>query len=195
MKASKALTAFLAAIEDYHAQKELDIPCSKPCQSLGDQLYHKAWIDTVQWHLEDEIRRTDLDASEVLALKRRIDALNQARTNAVEAIDKLLQVDLQPIAPVDANSLRTESLGWALDRLCILQLKRFHMAEEAARGGEHGLRVMPRLDVLNRQSEHLESAIDSLVEELRNGTVVYMRYEQHKLYNDPDTNPALYRVS
>ena len=69
------------------------------------------------------------------------------------------------------------------------------MAEEAARGGEHGLRVMPRLDVLNRQSEHLESAIDSLVEELRNGAVVYMRYEQHKLYNDPDTNPALYRVS
>jgi len=24
--------------------------------------------------------------------------------------------------------------------------------------------------------------------------VRYARYEQHKLYNDPDTNPALYRV-
>ena len=195
MIASRALTAFLAAIKDYHAQTVLDIPCSKPCLTLTDQFYHKAWIDTVQWHLEDEIRRTDLDASEVLALKRRIDALNQARTNAVEAIDKLLHVDLQPNAPLDANSLRTESLGWALDRLCILQLKRFHMAEEAARGGEHGLRVMPRLEILNRQSEHLEAAIDSLAEELRTGAVMYMRYEQHKLYNDPDTNPALYRVS
>ena len=195
MKAAAATQAFQRAIAAYHAQSDLDPACPESAAHLESQLFQKAWIDTVQWHLEDEIRRTDLKGPEVLALKRRIDSLNQARTDAVEALDRDLQAELQPIAPVEMTALRTESLGWALDRLCILQLKRYHMAEEVARGGEHAQRVAPRLEVLDRQSAHLEAAVDTLVADLCAGTVRYARYEQHKLYNDPDTNPALYRVN
>jgi hypothetical protein len=195
MKAAAAKHAFQRAIDAYHAQSEVDPACPETGNGLESQLFQKAWIDTVQWHLEDEIRRPDLSGPEVLALKRRIDALNQARTDAVEALDRQLQSQLQPTPPSGASALRTESLGWALDRLCILQLKRYHMAEEVARGGDHATRVAPRLEVLDHQSAHLEAAIDRLVDDLRNGLVAYARYEQHKLYNDPDTNPALYRVT
>lgn len=194
MKAAAATRAFQRAIEAYHAQLDLDPACPETLVSLDGHFFKKAWIDTVQWHLEDEIRRPDLSGPEVLALKRRIDELNQARTDAVEAIDRYLQAELQPIPPPTEKALRTESLGWALDRLCILQLKRYHMAEEVARGGVHAQRLTPRLNVLNDQSVHLESAVDALVEDLRNQTVTYVFYEQHKLYNDADTNPALYRV-
>jgi hypothetical protein len=195
MKAAAAKHAFQRAIEAYHAQSEVDPACPETADGFESPFFQKAWIDTVQWHLEDEIRRPDLSGPEVLALKRRIDALNQARTDAVEALDRQLQSQLQPTPPSGASALRTESLGWALDRLCILQLKRYHMAEEVARGGDHATRVAPRLEVLDHQSAHLEAAIDSLVDDLRNGLVAYARYEQHKLYNDPDTNPALYRVT
>lgn len=195
MQAAEATLAFQRAIAAYHAQSDLDPACPETAIGLESQLFQKAWIDTVQWHLEDEIRRPDLSGPEVLALKRRIDALNQARTDAVEALDRQLQSELQPTPPSGASALRTESLGWALDRLCILQLKRYHMAEEVARGGDHATRVAPRLEVLDRQSAHLEAAIDTLVDDVKAGTVAYVPYEQHKLYNDPDTNPALYRVT
>jgi hypothetical protein len=50
-------------------------------------LYLKNWIDTVQWHFEDIIRDPNIDPVAALALKRRIDASNQERTDMVEYID------------------------------------------------------------------------------------------------------------
>jgi len=66
-----------AAIEDYHVRDRWDSPCPPAfaAGSLEQAWYAKAWIDTVQWHLEDEVRRTDLAAEDLLAIKRRIDAL------------------------------------------------------------------------------------------------------------------------
>ena len=194
MKAAAATQAFQRAIEAYHAQSELDPACPETAANLDGHFFQKAWIDTVQWHLEDEIRRPDLSGPEVLALKRRIDALNQARTDAVEALDRSLQAHFQPEPPPASAEYRTESLGWALDRLCILQLKQYHMQEQVARGGEAAQVAQPRMEVLKRQSAVLEAAIDALSAELASGRVAYTRYEQHKLYNDPNTNPALYGV-
>ena len=51
--------------------------------------YSKCWVDSVQWHLEDEIRRPEIDNAYALELKRRIDASNQVRTNQVEGLDDL----------------------------------------------------------------------------------------------------------
>lgn len=192
--ASQASGEFERAIARYHAQPELDPSFPEAPKDLDGHFFAKAWIDTVQWHLEDEIRRMDLSGPEVLSLKRRIDSLNQARTDAVEAMDHLLQAQLSPEIREVVPSLRTESLGWALDRLSILHLKRFHMRVEVERGGRAAERANPRLIVLNQQLEHLGLAIDSLVDDLVSGAVRYVRYEQHKLYNDPDTNPALYHV-
>ena len=45
--------------------------------SIEHLLYHKNWIDTVQWHLEAIIRDPKLDPTEALQIKRRIDASTQ----------------------------------------------------------------------------------------------------------------------
>jgi len=196
MQAAEIADLFGQAIAAYHAQDQLDPVCPQlhGADVWTQSLFEKSWIDTVQWHLEDEIRRPNLDGSAVLGLKRRIDALNQARTNAVEAMDIHLQGLLQPVPPLGASELRTESLGWALDRLCILQLKRYHMEIEAMREGGPAS-AASRLKVLHQQNQQLLAAVDQLMEDIRAGKVRYQPYAQHKLYNDPDTNPALYGVS
>ena len=196
LSARWAISFYQDAIADYHAQSDLDAVCPKPslADSLSEDFYAKAWIDTVQWHLEDEIHRSDLSGEKVLTLKRRIDALNHARTDAVEHLDKALQKRLSPSSLVKDAEARTESLGWALDRLCILQLKRYHMKIEVERSEGDYAKAAQRYAVLEAQNTELSEAIDILIEDLQTGKVRYQLYAQHKLYNDPDTNPALYGV-
>jgi hypothetical protein len=156
--------------------------------------YAKAWTDTVQWHLEDEVRRVDRSPEQLMAIKRRIDALNQERTDAVELLDQRLAELLQPV-PVPDGVLRTESLAWALDRLCILQLKLYHLRIEAARAdasAEHQDACGLRLQAAEVQHEGLMLACAALWADLASGAVRYSPYRQFKLYNDPETNPALY---
>ena len=80
---------FQRSIEDYHRHDHVDTPITNPYEagSIEHLLYHKNWIDTVQWHLEDIIRDPQIDPVEALAIKRRIDASNQERTDMVEYID------------------------------------------------------------------------------------------------------------
>ena len=49
---------FERAIADYHRRDDVDQPMENPFEagSIDALLYHKCWIDTVQWHLEDIIR-------------------------------------------------------------------------------------------------------------------------------------------
>jgi hypothetical protein len=42
------------------------------------------------WHLEDEVRREDLPDSEIVKLKRRIDATNQERNDLMDKVDEIL---------------------------------------------------------------------------------------------------------
>ncbi len=42
------------------------------------------------WHLEDEVRREDLPDSEIVQLKRRIDATNQERNDLMDKVDEIL---------------------------------------------------------------------------------------------------------
>src|SRR4051794_23686467 len=80
---------FLESIKDYHKHDNMDAPVHNPYpgNSLENLFYLKNWIDTVQWHLEDIIRDPKIDAEKALQIKRRIDHLNQKRTNVVESID------------------------------------------------------------------------------------------------------------
>ena len=70
---------FNRAIGDYHRWDDVDHPIENPYEpgSLEHLLYHKNWIDTVQWHLEDIIRDPQIDPVAALAIKRRIDKSNQ----------------------------------------------------------------------------------------------------------------------
>ena len=192
----RILGLFEAAIEDYHVRDSWDAPCPPAfaAGSIEQAWYAKAWIDTVQWHLEDEVRRTNVAAEQLLAIKRRIDALNQQRTDAVEALDQEMAALLQP-EPSVHGVLRTESLAWALDRLCILQLKRFHLRAEVERTDasiDHLTACGARLEAANAQHRDLMAACAALWQDLVSGAVRYTPYRQFKLYNDPTTNPALY---
>lgn len=196
MTLERILALLEAAIEDYHVLDRWDAPCPTAYKagSLDQAWYAKAWIDTVQWHLEDEVRRTDLPSDQLMAIKRRIDALNQERTNAVEALDVRLAALLQPEVAV-GGALRTESLAWALDRLCILQLKRYHLRAEVDRSDApdaHRTACGQRLEAADAQHVDLMTACAGLWAEVVSGSVRYTPYRQFKLYNDPATNPALY---
>ena len=189
MQASDMAQRMMSVIETYHETDHVDAVQPSSSKDLDGLMAAKAWVDVVQWHLEDAIRDPELSGEAVIALKRRIDASNQQRTDAVEAIDALLKQTLQPIEPSACDvSTRTETLGWALDRLCILQLKRYHTSLEVKRGSVDA----SQLDALHVQHHHLLAAMDQLIEDLATGKVSYTLYKQFKLYNDPFTNPSLY---
>jgi len=198
MTADWAIKLFRKAINDYHQLDKLESACPRISteDNLSKIFFQKAWIDIVQWHLEDEIRREDLPPIDFISLKRRIDTLNQRRTGIVEKMDVILKNLLQPDENPD-GSIRTESLGWAMDRLSILQLKIYHMDIESARQNSNFDLVKEaksRLWKLELQNKNLIDSINELISDLKSGDVKYNIFEQHKLYNDPDTNPALYGV-
>ena len=121
---------FERAIADYHRRDDVDQPMENPFEagSIDALLYHKCWIDTVQWHLEDIIRDPKIDPVEALKIKRRIDRSNQDRTDMVEYIDSYLLDKYRGIRPSADARLNTETPAWAIDRLSILALKIYHMA-------------------------------------------------------------------
>jgi cell division protein FtsB len=194
----KANKIFQQAIRDYHLTDNVDTEMKNPYDrdSIEYKLYMKCWIDTVQWHLEDLIRDPHIDLSDALALKRRIDHSNQDRTDLVEEIDTYFRQKYADITPMADARLNTESPAWAVDRLSILELKIWHMQEQTERKDadqEHLARCQAKLEVLLEQRVDLCTAIDQLLEDYQAGRKVMKVYRQMKMYNDPSTNPVLYK--
>lgn len=189
---------FNKAIEDYHVTDNIETPINNPYErdSIENRLYLKCWIDTVQWHFEDIIRDPHIDPIEALSLKRRIDRSNQDRTDLVEQIDSYFRQKYSDITPLTDARLNTESPAWAIDRLSILALKIYHMREQADRTDatpEHRTTCNNKLSVLLEQQVDLSLAIDQLLEDIENGKKYMKVYRQMKMYNDPSTNPVLYK--
>ena len=188
---------FNRAIGDYHRWDDVDHPIENPYEpgSLEHLLYHKNWIDTVQWHLEDIIRDPQIDPVAALAIKRRIDKSNQDRTDMVEYIDSYLLDKYRDVEPRPDARLNTETPAWAIDRLSILALKIYHMAREAERtdvGDAHRAACRKKLDVLLAQQVDLSGAIEGLIGDIEAGRKYMKTYKQMKMYNDPALNPVLY---
>ena len=188
---------FNRAIGDYHRWDDVDHPIENPYEpgSLEHLLYHKNWIDTVQWHLEDIIRDPQIDPVAALAIKRRIDKSNQDRTDMVEYIDSYLLDKYRDVEPRPDARLNTETPAWAIDRLSILALKIYHMAREAERtdvGDAHRAACRKKLDVLLAQQVDLSGAIEELIGDIEAGRKYMKTYKQMKMYNDPSLNPVLY---
>ena len=188
---------FNRAIGDYHRWDDVDHPIENPYEpgSLEHLLYHKNWIDTVQWHLEDIIRDPQIDPVAALAIKRRIDKSNQDRTDMVEYIDSYLLDKYRDVEPRPDARLNTETPAWAIDRLSILALKIYHMAREAERtdvGDAHRAACRKKLDVLLAQQVDLSGAIEELIGDIEAGRKYMKTYKQMKMYNDPPLNPVLY---
>ena len=194
----KANKIFQQAIRDYHLTDNVDTEMKNPYDrdSIEYKLYMKCWIDTVQWHLEDIIRDPHIDPTEALSLKRRIDHSNQDRTDLVEDIDTYFRKIYADVKALPDARLNTESPAWATDRLSILALKIWHMKEQTERQDADEAHIQlcqAKLDVLLEQQVDLSTAIDQLLEDIEAGRKYMKVYRQMKMYNDPSTNPILYK--
>lgn len=189
---------FNQAIRDYHIKDNIETPINNPYEreEIENRLYLKCWIDTVQWHFEDIIRDPHIDPVEALSLKRRIDRSNQDRTDLVEQIDSYFRLKYSDVQILPDARLNTESPAWAIDRLSILALKIYHMREQAERTdatAEHREKCGTKLQVLLEQQRDLSLAIDQLLDDIQAGRKYMKVYRQMKMYNDPSTNPVLYK--
>lgn len=194
-----AFPIFERVIQDYHVTDHVDTPIQNPYTmgTIEHDLYLKNWIDTVQWHFEDIIRDPQIDPAEALVLKRRIDKSNQDRTDLVETIDSYFYTKYHDIQPLADATINTESPAWAIDRLSILALKIYHMQEQVNRTDatpEHRATCQQKLNVLLEQRRDLSTAIDQLLADIEAGRKYMKVYKQMKMYNDPSTNPVLYKA-
>ncbi|MGG5506650.1 MULTISPECIES: DUF4254 domain-containing protein [unclassified Myroides] len=198
MFSALAFPIFEESIRDYHKYDNVDQPISNPYpkDDIKHLLYLKNWIDTVQWHFEDIIRDPQIDPVAALALKRRIDASNQERTDMVEYIDSYFLNKYKEVQVKADAKINSESPAWAIDRYSILALKIYHMREEATRveaTPEHRAKCQEKLDVLLEQKQDLSTAIDDLLNDIAQGDKYMKVYKQMKMYNDEELNPVLYQ--
>lgn len=149
------------------------------------------WYNYELWHQEDEARRTDVPDSVIAQVKRNIDALNQARNDAIERLDEAMADDCRR----KKGRMNSETAGSVVDRLSILALRIYHMAEQARRKNipkEHRSACLSKLKVLKRQKDDLVTCLGELVRDMQAGRKIVRIYRQFKMYNDPALNPALY---
>ena len=198
MISKRCNSIFEQAIADYHIHNNIDLKPENPYKSGSIEflLYAKNWIDTAQWHMEDEVREPSIAPEAALVWKRRIDASNQERTDLVEYIDSYFLEQFKGTQAKANATVNTESPAWAIDRLSILALKIYHMAEEANRtsaSAEHRAACQKKLDVLLEQRVDLSKSIDELLADIEAGNKYMKVYKQMKMYNDEELNPVLYQ--
>ncbi len=81
-----------------------------------------------------------------------------------------------------------ETVGWLADKLSIIELKIYHMQEQAERidaTPEFRARCDDRLVVLRMQRDDLAAELTQLLGDIASGRVVPKVYRQFKMYNDP----------
>jgi len=197
MDAKQANDIFKESIKNYHKTDDINFQIQNPYSpdTINNLLYLKNWIDTVQWHLEDEIRSPHISSSELVNIKRRIDKSNQDRTDIVEKIDDWLLEEFKNIKPKENARMNSETPAWLLDRMSILQLKIYHFKEQTERkeaSEEHILKANKKLEILLDQQKDLIQCFDELIDDFKKGEKFMKVYRQMKMYNDPNLNPILY---
>ncbi len=164
------------------------------------------------WHEEDLARDPDATDSVIAAVKRRIDRLNQARNDALEAIDDSITLALSELAiSASSEALRnTETPGSAIDRLSILSLRIYHYADRLAdtaassdsssaspasahdnADGELRQKIARSHTLCLKQIEGLSESLGQLLADLFAGRKRHELFRQMKMYNDPSLNPVL----
>ena len=151
------------------------------------------------WHEEDIARSPDVTDAKIAQVKRAIDRYNQPRNDAIEKVDDFLIEELarRGVQAAPNAPAATETPGAAIDRLSILELRRFHMLEQIERpdaSPEHREKAAGRMVVLDTQRRHLIEALDRLLGEIFSGQRPLRVFRQMKMYNDPTMNPYLYKA-
>jgi hypothetical protein len=81
-----------------------------------------------------------------------------------------------------------ETVGWLVDKITIIELKIYHMREQADRDDvttEFRDRCHQRLEVMREQRDDLAAELTKLVADMSGGRVSPKVYRQFKMYNDP----------
>ncbi|MBI3789545.1 MAG: DUF4254 domain-containing protein [Gemmatimonadetes bacterium] len=81
-----------------------------------------------------------------------------------------------------------ETIGWLCDKLSIIELKLYHMREQAERADvSESFRQLCRdkVSVMIEQRDDLAVELTQLVGDIAAGRVVPKVYRQFKMYNDP----------
>lgn len=81
-----------------------------------------------------------------------------------------------------------ETVGSLVDKLSIIELKIYHMREQAERqdaAPEFVERCNGRLEVMRMQRDDLAQELSTLLTDIASGRVVPKVYRQFKMYNDP----------
>lgn len=200
LSADECYSIFQKSIDDYHLKDHIDAPLENPFGegSFESLLYRKNWIDTVQWHLEDLIRKEDIDPAEALRIKRKIDRSNQDRTDTVEKMDDFFLEAFRDVRFGPTTRINSETPAWLLDRMSILMLKIYHMKEQTERkdvSAQHIGKCRDRLVILEEQKEDMRRAFDELIGDIGAGIRRFKVYRQMKMYNDSTLNPVLYQNS
>ncbi|MEX0669759.1 MAG: DUF4254 domain-containing protein, partial [Pirellulales bacterium] len=169
----------------------------RPRRRAGDQDLHQ--FNFLLWHQEDIARSPEVTDAGIATVKRAIDKYNQARNDAIEKVDDMLIEELarRGIVAAATAPAATETPGAAIDRLSILELRRFHMQEQIDRvdaSSEHREKAAARMAVLDMQRSHLTEAAERLVNEIFTAQRPLRVFRQMKMYNDPSMNPYLYKT-
>ena len=81
-----------------------------------------------------------------------------------------------------------ETIGWLADKLTIIELKIYHLREQAARTDrtpEFRAQCEARLAVMLEQRDDLAAELTALAAAIAAGRVTPKVYRQFKMYNDP----------
>ena len=86
-----------------------------------------------------------------------------------------------------------ETVGWLVDKISIIELKIYHMREQAQRTDvtpEFRERCEGRLSVMAEQRDDLAAELTRLARDVAAGRVALKVYRQFKMYNDPQYRSA-----
>lgn len=149
------------------------------------------------WHEEDIARSPDVGDARIAAVKRAIDGHNQRRNDWIEKLDDFLveQVRRSGVNGRVGARMNTETPGSTIDRLSILALRIYHMAEQAVRAdapAEQRAKAAEKLGILREQHRDLSQSLAELLDDIFAGRKRLKVYRQFKMYNDPALNPYLY---
>ena len=146
-------------------------------------------INTFQWHEEDRSRAHGAGDAVLAAVKRSIDASNRRRVQTIDALDvHLVHAATEAGVNAPGGVLHSETPGSIIDRLGVLGLKRYHVAEAVAACDPADRPAMQaRLDTLEEQVSDLMDCLERLLADILAGRVRLKLYRQVKVYRDPAT--------
>jgi hypothetical protein len=179
-------------VERWHRQ-----PVDNQAEGFLWQVCRQHGFNFLLWHEEDIARSPDVGDAKIAQVKRAIDRYNQQRNDAIEKLDDWITEDLasRGIQASPAAPLNSETPGSVIDRLSILSLRMYHLAEQAERRDatpEHVQSVGQKLAICRLQHADLSQCLAELLKDIYAGQKRHRTYRMFKMYNDPALNPYLY---